>query len=40
MKYEIAQIFYDWYDNIKDVFQRPCENYAYRKKYIAEHEVW
>ena len=26
IKYEIAQIFYDWFDNLKDVFQRICEN--------------
>ena len=26
IKYEIAQIFYDWFDNLKDVLQRMCEN--------------
>ena len=26
IKYEIAQISYDWFDNLKDVFQRICEN--------------
>ena len=26
IKYEIAQICYDWFDNLKDVFQRICEN--------------
>ena len=25
-KCEIAQIFYDWFDNLKDVLQRLCEN--------------
>ena len=25
-KYEIAQTFYDWFDNLKDVCQRICEN--------------